>query len=164
MEGFPAAYLDIEDKAGNPYKDENFKGYTMRDEDSTRSSGRRQGRGGRPQGDGPHHKERSEGRRLEQKPAAQGAQKAKTPKDREKHPRPAPSERQQKGNVQVHGRQIEKNQRGEKARQNKTRIQGPRDGQPTKIILPKQKEVIPTSLGGLFKRILYVLFPWLRKK
>ncbi|RYZ58753.1 MAG: DEAD/DEAH box helicase [Proteobacteria bacterium] len=57
---FPAEYLQIEDKAANPYKDSNFKGNRMKDEDSQRSGGRSQGgrsqqggrSGGRSEGEG----------------------------------------------------------------------------------------------------------------
>ncbi|MBC7659621.1 MAG: DEAD/DEAH box helicase [Chitinophagaceae bacterium] len=44
----PDEYLQIEDKAGNPYKDPNFRGNRMKDDDSQRSGGGRS-QGGRPQ-------------------------------------------------------------------------------------------------------------------
>ncbi|MBC7530480.1 MAG: DEAD/DEAH box helicase [Oligoflexus sp.] len=57
---FSDEFLQIEDKAGNPYKDSNFKGNRMKDEESRRSGGRPEGgrsqqgssRGPRSEGEG----------------------------------------------------------------------------------------------------------------
>ncbi len=102
---YPAEFLQIEDKAANPYKDSNFKGNRMKDEDSQRSGGRSQsgrsqqgGRGssrseggtGRPQGSRNRPEETKQGRgprgdrsqrpdRNENERQSQTAQTAKQP-------------------------------------------------------------------------------------
>ncbi len=162
MEWFPESYLEIEDKAGNPYKDENFKGYSMKDDDS-KFSGRRRDRGGRGSEEQKPKLQKSDGPRLEaRKPGAPLPEKKQGGKNR-------PDQQQGKGRPQAAAQAaLSPKAEGEKQhgrnRHKKPQIHAPRDGQPTRIIMPKKQEVIPTTLGGLFKKILAAIFPWLRKK
>ncbi len=160
MEWFPESYLEIEDKAANPYKDENFKGYSKKDEDSQRS---RRRQGGRAEEQRPKL-QKSDGPRLEaRKPGSPLPEKKKGGKDQ-----PGKSESKGKGRSAPQAQAVrsgpaasEKNHG--KNRHRKPQIHGQRDGQPTRIIMPKKKEVVPTTLVGLFKKILSVFFPWLKK-
>jgi ATP-dependent RNA helicase RhlB len=162
MMWFPETFLSIEDKSGNPYKDENFKGYSKKD-DSDRSGRRRQGgRQGEEQrpklqkSDGPRLEARKPGTPPPEKKKGAGKEKDSTKPDQKIKGRPqaAQTGKAQAANEKNHGRN----------RHRKPSIHGPKDGQPTRVIMPKKKEVVPTTLGGLFKKILAVLFPWLKKK
>jgi ATP-dependent RNA helicase RhlB len=185
MEWFPEAYLQIEDKAGNPYKDQNFKGYSMKEEDSGKpgrrrhekgergprggrpaEGGERNERGGRPaeggerggrRGQQSDRQGRGKGREAEGAISPEAGQPAKGKHQRGGRPqegRNPPA--QQDAQKQQHGRN----------RHKKALTPVARDGSrpPTKIIAPKQPEVVPNSFFGLVKKILASIFPWWKKR
>ena len=170
---FPEDYLQIEDKAGNPYKDETFKGNRMKDEES-RSSGRGGSRTGKSggKGDGPRgqkgdgrrggdaRRERGDGNK--DRPARAGAQ-AEGNKKAQQQPR----------NQKQQGKQPDRKPH-KKAHTGEAPSQNNRGGdKKLKVIAPastvikpvrpiKKDGEIPNTLLGMFKKIFSAFFK--RKK
>jgi ATP-dependent RNA helicase RhlB len=170
-EWFPESYLQIEDKAGNPYKDPEFKGSRMNDKEERRD-GRR--------GGGDRSKRPDRG----QKPGA-SAQGEKPKHERKPSGGPRIEARQDRGGAEGKDRQ-EQQPKGQKGKRQDVRQQPaaaaaagtpthPRGGnrhrkahtnQPTQtiqprgktIIKPVQPEVVPNSFLGIFKKIFAIFF------
>ncbi len=179
---FPEDYLQIEDKAGNPYKDQNFKGYSMKEEDSSKS-GRRQGQGqGKPRSapqtasDGPRLEARSDRTRTQGDEKDRdrdkgGDGKSRSKSNRDRNPKAGrPDALAVKGKVKSPpkaqtGAGPSADQQSERQHgRNKHKKPSIQTGQvPTRIIAPKKPEVVPNTLVGLFKKILAAIFPWRKK-
>ncbi len=169
-EWFPESYLQIEDKAGNPYKDPEFKGSRMNDKEERRD-GRRGDRSKRPERGG-------------QKPKAGASAQGERPKqDRKPSGGPRIEARQDRGGAE--GKPSDQNAKGQKGKRQDPRQQPaaaaagaathPRGGnrhrkahtnQPTQTIQPRGKtiikpvkpEVVPNSFLGIFKKIFAIFF------
>jgi ATP-dependent RNA helicase RhlB len=167
-EWFPESYLQIEDKAGNPYKDPEFKGSRMNEKEDRRD-GRRGDRSKRPergghkgkagasaQGEAPRQERRpSGGPRIEARQDRGGAegkdQHQKGPKGKRHEPRQQPAAAA--AGAQTHPRG------GNRHRKAHTQ-QPPQTIQPRgkTIIKPVQPEVVPNSFLGIFKKIFAIFF------
>ncbi len=164
-EWFPESYLQIEDKAGNPYKDPEFKGARMNDKEE-----RRGGRSDKP---------RTAGRSLKPNDPAtrSGAQQGDKPKPERKPGGPRIEARQDKGEAKERtdskqpgkGRGPRQEQAAAAAtqdRQPRNRHRKAHTNQPSQaiqprgktIIKPRQPEVVPNSFFGIIKRIFAVIF------
>lgn len=170
IEWFPENYLQIEDKAGNPYKDQNFKGYSMKEEDSAKS-GRRQGQGqgrsgGRAAAQGAEGG-RSEGRSDRKK--LQGEERSGGGRDQRQAKGPRQDAIAVKGKVKpapkAHSAAevSDKQHHGRNKHKKPTMPQSGRSEGPTRIIAPKKPEVVPNTLVGIFRKIWAAIFPWGKK-
>ncbi|WP_218109801.1 DEAD/DEAH box helicase [Oligoflexus tunisiensis] len=165
-EWFPESYLQIEDKAGNPYKDPEFKGSRMNEKEDRRD-GRRGDRSKRPergshksgasaQGDAPRPERKpSGGPRIEARQDRGGAevkdQHPKGPKGKRHEPRQQPAAAAAGAPTHPRG--------GNRHRKAHTQ-QPPQTIQPRgkTIIKPVQPEVVPNSFMGIFKKIFAIFF------
>lgn len=170
IEWFPENYLQIEDKAGNPYKDQNFKGYSMKEEDSAKS-GRRQGQGRSGSRTGPQGAEgpRPEGRHDRKKQGGEERGDRDKSRGEPRQPRTAkPEAIAVKGKVkpapkpQSAAEAIEKPHHG-RNKHRKPSIQQPGREGPVRVIAPKKPEVVPNTLVGIFRKIWAAIFPWGKK-
>ncbi|HET9238419.1 MAG TPA: DEAD/DEAH box helicase [Oligoflexus sp.] len=173
-EWFPESYLQIEDKAGNPYKDPEFKGSRMNDKEERRDGRRGGDRSKRPDRGGPK--------------AGASAQGDKPKHERKPSGGPRIEARQDRGGAEGKGQ--EQQPKGQKGKRQDARQQPaaavaapagaathPRGGnrhrkahtnpnQPTPtiqprgktIIKPVQPEVVPNSFLGIFKKIFAIFF------
>jgi ATP-dependent RNA helicase RhlB len=172
-EWFPETYLQIEDKAGNPYKDPEFKGARMNEKEERRD-GRRGDRSKRPdrdrdrgqkpkagasaQGEKPRHERKpSGGPRIEARQDRGGAEG----KERQEHPKGPKGKRQEPrqqpaaaaAGAQTHPRGGNRHRKAHTQQPSQT-IQ-PRG---KTIIKPVQPEVVPNSFLGIFKKIFAIFF------
>jgi ATP-dependent RNA helicase RhlB len=172
-EWFPESYLQIEDKAGNPYKDPEFKGSRMNDKEERRDGRRGGDRSKRPDRGGQKSK------------AGATAHGDKPKQERKPSGGPRIEARQDRGGAEGKGQ--EQQQKGQKGKRQDPRQQPaaaaagagahPRGGnrhrkahtnpnQPAPtiqprgktIIKPVQPEVVPNSFLGIFKKIFAIFF------
>jgi ATP-dependent RNA helicase RhlB len=173
-EWFPESYLQIEDKAGNPYKDPEFKGARMNDKeerrdgrrggdrskrpdrDRDRDRGPKQKAGASAQGEKPKHERKpSGGPRIEARQDRGGAVEGKERQD-QKGPKGKRQEPRQPAAAAA-GAQTPRG--GNRHRKAHTQ-QAPQTIQPRgkTIIKPVQPEVVPNSFLGIFKKIFAIFF------
>jgi ATP-dependent RNA helicase RhlB len=163
-EWFPESYLQIEDKAGNPYKDPEFKGSRMNEKEERRD-GRRGDRSKRPD------------RNQKSKPGA-SAQDEKPRQERKPSGGPRIEARQDRGGAESKDRSTQGKGKRQDPRQQPAAAapaQGQRGGnrhrkahtnQPVQaiqprgktIIKPRQPEVVPNSFFGIIKKIFAIIF------
>jgi ATP-dependent RNA helicase RhlB len=174
-EWFPESYLQIEDKAGNPYKDPEFKGSRMNDKeerrDGRRSSGdrsKRPDRGGQrskagasADGDKPRQERKpSGGPRIEARQDRGGAegkgqeqaQKAQKGKRQDQRQQPAAAAA---AGAATHPRGGNRHRKAHTNPNQQTPTIQPRG---KTIIKPVQPEVVPNSFLGIFKKIFAIFF------
>lgn len=174
----PDEFLQIEDKASNPYKDPTFKGNRMKDDDS-RSGGRqggrtRDGQGGRGRGDGRGRQgekdnkgPRVEGERVEGQKG--NRQRTRGGKDRVKEPLTGVQAVAQGQHPQTDRKPHKKAHTGahqERSAAAKAPVTGDRKlkviAPPSVVIKPvspiKRNQEVPNTFMGLLKKIFSVFF------
>jgi ATP-dependent RNA helicase RhlB len=175
-EWYKEEYLDIEDQAGNPYQDPDFKGNSMRSESSSqgrndkrRSNARNGGKG--KQGGGGDNRRRQGGggdnRRQQgggQKPRNDRSRGDDSQNERrqggQKKRRAAGSGGGQGGQQRQHSRKKRSGQHPNRRRQQPKKTAAETNQQPKSAAnstQSKQAET-PSSIGGMFKKIVSVMF------
>ncbi len=166
-EWFPESYLQIEDKAGNPYKDPEFKGARMNEKEDRRGDRRND----KPRTPGRSLKPatRDEGQpgdlpKQERKPSGGPRIEARTDRGEAKD---RPDQKAGKGKRPERGQSKEPvaaAAAGQAQPRNRHRKAHTNQPVPTiqprgkTIIKPRQPEVVPNSFFGIIKRIFAVIF------
>ncbi|MCX6130885.1 MAG: DEAD/DEAH box helicase [Proteobacteria bacterium] len=179
IEWFPETYLQVEDKAGNPYKDPEFKGFRMNEKEDRRGDRRgEKPRGSNRGGPRPHgqaEQERSGGQhggdrpRPARKPgdriiearSDRSLDKSADQSDQQRPGKGRRPERQPRTEpVAAAQAQGQSRNRHRKAHTQPGVIIGANGSQARgkTIIKPRQPEVVPYSFFGIFKKLFAIFF------
>lgn len=175
---FPEDFLQIEDKANNPYKDATFKGNRMKDQEERtgRSSarGKDAGRGGRDSRDGRGRPDkgpaRVDGDREPKKPRQQARDRDRSPKDRTQEHLTGAQAVAKGQHPQTDRKPHKKAHTGTPERSSAPKAaSAPSGDRKLKIIAPppiiikpvspiKRNQEVPNSFMGLLRKIFSVFF------